>query len=72
LDIFFTSVIFLCYIFGSKKNNWRSFVAIPLFYILSIILIFVEIYAILGSIKLYLEGENITWQTWNRKGVSNV
>jgi len=69
---FFTSVIFLCYIFGSKKNNWRSFVAIPLFYILSIILIFVEIYAILGSMKLYLKGENIIWQTWNRKGVSNV
>jgi len=69
---FFSTVIFLCYLFGSKKNSWKSFVAIPFFYLLSLALIFVEIYAIIGSIRLYIEHQNITWQSWNRKGVTNV
>ncbi len=53
--IFFTFSIIFSYLFGSRKNNIRSFLLIPVFYFASYLLIFTEIYAIIHSVILYLK-----------------
>lgn len=70
--IFFSSSILLSYIFGSKKNDNKSLPLIPFFYFASYLLVATEIYAIVNSIKLYIQKNEVTWQRWNRKGVENV
>ncbi|NMC08778.1 glycosyltransferase family 2 protein [Candidatus Microgenomates bacterium] len=64
--------IFLSYFFGSQQNNKKSAFVIPLFYLASYLLVITEIYAIVNSIKLYIQKSEITWQKWERKGVENV
>lgn len=71
--ILFVSIIMgITYLFGSEKNGLRSFLMIPLFYFFQFLLIFSEIYAIFGSIDLYLKKKDVVWQSWARKGVGNV
>ncbi len=69
---FITSNIMISYLFGSKLNSWKSFLLIPIFYIVAYLLILAETYALISSIHLYLNNSDITWQKWNRKGVENV
>lgn len=70
--IFFSFVVLLSYLFGSKRNALQSILLIPVFYFLAFILVFTEIYAMLKSISLLVKGRDIVWKRWERKGVENV
>lgn len=70
--VFLSVSIMLSFLFGSKKNGWKGFLIIPFFYLAAYFLVITEICAIWGSIRLYIKKADITWQTWNRKGVENV
>lgn len=60
----------IAFLFGSKKNSKVAFAFIPIYFLLSYVLTFIEVYAMYSSIKLLLYKKDITWQTWNRKGIT--
>jgi cellulose synthase/poly-beta-1,6-N-acetylglucosamine synthase-like glycosyltransferase len=71
LWIAFTGIInVIAFVFGSKKNSKIAFAFIPLYFLLSYVLTFIEVFAMYNSIKLLLVRKDVTWQTWNRKGIS--
>lgn len=63
---------FVSYAFGSKKNSIKSLILMPLYYFFQLLLVVAEIYALIGSINLYLRNKDVVWQSWARKGVGNV
>lgn len=66
----FTVVVqIIIFTFGSKKNSKSAFMLSPLNFMFSYLLTIVEVYAIYGSIKLVMAGQDVKWQNWNRKGI---
>ncbi|OGM31626.1 hypothetical protein A2803_00510 [Candidatus Woesebacteria bacterium RIFCSPHIGHO2_01_FULL_44_21] len=73
LWILFTGLINAsAFVFGSSKNSRTAFVFLPLYFLLSYVLTFIEVYAMYMSIKLLISKKDVTWQRWNRKGVGTV
>lgn len=70
--VYITILISMAFFFGSKENNFKTLWLIPLFPFLSMLLTIAELRALLGSMKLYLQNQDVVWQSWNRKGVGNV
>jgi len=71
--IIFTGLINTsAFLFGSGKNSKVAFAFLPLYFLLSYVLTFIEVYAMYSSLKLLLFKKDITWQRWNRKGVGAV
>ena len=71
--ILFTGFIYIyTFLFGSKKNSRVALIFTPLYFFLSYILTFVEIYAMYTSIKMLFKKQNVVWQTWERRGFGNV
>lgn len=69
----FTGLIYVfTFVFGSKKNSKIAFAFLPSYFFLSYILTFVEVYAMYKSLRLFLKKQDVVWQNWHRKGVSNV
>jgi cellulose synthase/poly-beta-1,6-N-acetylglucosamine synthase-like glycosyltransferase len=73
LWIAFTGFIYIyTFLFGSKKNSIKALTFTPMYFFLSYILTFVEVYAMYASIKLLLSKQDVVWQKWQRKGLENV
>ena len=71
--ILFTGAIYIyTFIFGSKKNSNKALAFTPAYFFLSYILTFVEVYAMYTSVKLLLKKQDVIWQTWQRRGISNI
>ena len=69
--IIFTGIIqFIAFTFGSKKNSKKALALTPIYFSLSYVLTFVEVYAMYESIRLLLAGKDVKWQKWNRKGIN--
>lgn len=71
LWILFTGFInIFAFVFGSKKNSKTAFLFIPVYFILSYLLAFIEIFAMYKSVKLIVSGQDVAWQKWQRKGIT--
>ncbi len=70
--VFMTTMISTGYLFGSKENNYKALLLVPIFPFFSLVLTFAELFALIGSINLYLKRQDVVWQSWNRKGIGNV
>ncbi len=69
--VLFTGIInTIAFLFGSKKNSKAAFAFVPLYFLLSYVLTFIEVYAMYTSIKLILTKKDTKWQRWDRKGVA--
>lgn len=68
--VIFTGIIyFIAFAFGSKRNSKIAFIFLPLYFIFSYVLTFVEVSAMYKSLKLLLSGEDVVWQRWERRGI---
>jgi poly-beta-1,6-N-acetyl-D-glucosamine synthase len=71
LWILFTgSINIAAFVFGSKKNSLIAFAFIPVYFILSYVLTFIEVYAMYESVRLILSKKDVAWQKWDRQGVT--
>ncbi len=70
--LFTTSVLFITFLFGSKKNNRLAIITAPAYVFLYTAITLAEIYAMFASIKLLLQNREVKWQTWSRKGIENA
>ena len=69
--IIFTGLMHgMAFIFGVNRNSKKAFLVLPIYFLLSYIIIFIEIYAMYASIKLFFQKKDIKWQTWKRKGIN--
>jgi cellulose synthase/poly-beta-1,6-N-acetylglucosamine synthase-like glycosyltransferase len=60
------------FVFSSSKNSRTSIAFLPLYFLLSYVLTFIEIYAMYMSIKLLISKKDVKWQKWDRKGVGTI
>lgn len=68
--VMFTGVIYvIAFVFGSKKNSKIAFTFLPLYFVFSYVLTFVEVLAMYKSLKLLLSRRDVVWQKWDRKGI---
>ncbi len=58
------------FMFGENNNKIRIFAFLPIYLIMSYILVLIEIYAMYASIKLFIIKKDISWQIWKRKGIT--
>ena len=71
LWIIFTGLMHgMAFMFGVNRNSKKAFLVLPIYFLLSYVIIFIEIYAMYASIKLFLQKKDIKWQTWDRKGIN--
>lgn len=70
--VLMVAIISIGYLFGSKKNNYKTLLFSPLYMILYIVINMAEWYAVVGSVILLLRKKNVVWQSWQRIGVENV
>ncbi len=70
LFIMFTFVSAL--LFGDKKTNKLIVFTFPAYWLLFHVLVAVEFLALLKSIELVTNQEDIVWQSWSRKGVATA
>lgn len=68
--IFFTGLMnTVAFLFGSEKNSKKALTFLPIYFLLSYVVTFIEIYAMYASLRLILMKKDVKWQSWNRKGI---
>ena len=60
----------IAFIFGSRQNSKSALVFVPVYFLLSYVLTIIEVYAMYASIKLIFQKKDVTWQSWNRRGIA--
>lgn len=71
--IIFTWAIYVfAFLFGSRHNSRIAFMFLPVYFLLSYILAFVEVYAMYTSLRLLFSRQDVVWQRWQRRGLGNV
>lgn len=69
--IIFTGLMHgMAFIFGVNRNSKKAILILPFYFLLSYVIIFIEIYAMYVSIRLIFQKKDIKWQTWKRKGIN--
>lgn len=68
--IIFTGIMHtMPFIFGVNRHTKRALIIIPIYFILSYVILYVEIYAMYASIRSIITKKDISWQKWDRKGL---
>jgi poly-beta-1,6-N-acetyl-D-glucosamine synthase len=69
--LFIFEVYFVACIFGDEKIKWWKLLSFPFTWILFYFLVWIEYLSLLKSIAMTIHGQEIEWQNWNRKGLSD-
>lgn len=53
----------------STKNKGFVYLLAPIGWLVFMVITYIELHALITSLKALLRGENVVWQRWNRQGV---
>jgi cellulose synthase/poly-beta-1,6-N-acetylglucosamine synthase-like glycosyltransferase len=53
----------------STKNRGFVYLLAPIGWLIFMVITFIELHALVKSLKALVRGENVVWQRWNRQGV---